>query len=476
MHESVQKQINERNDCRHTHMTPSTNSKGTRTWSCVLSSAVVALVVVCASLKGSIWINRTWCYWCSSSCSGLKAFDVSPILPKNGSLGEAARLWLPEHMIRQQLMTKQRVRVEQYVDETQRSGIEWWWPHRKNPKDEPVPWYTYNSSDAAYLVPWSQSWMLDAEAMYDKADEGLIDLGVAMSVSELVSATYCNPSNLEHWNCTRCKGSFELERVIFDPIWDLLGFVGWSHDLDGIVISFRGTDSHSYYNWVENMRTWRTDLSLSYRGMPSQALVHGGFFYSYNASYLAGNVSEAVSNIIAKRGSHPRGAGGGSGRGWDQHSLSSREGTNDDVNRRQNMPTIFVSGHSLGGALATFCALEMKLVLGMEDVRVVTFGSPRVGNSVFADWYRETIPQNFRFTHNRDMIPSLPPTYMGFSHIAQEVWLVDVVPSRTLVGVCDGSGEDPKCHRGACRFGFCSSLTDHLLYLSEMYAPRPVGC
>lgn len=316
--------------------------------------------------------------------------------------------------------------------------------------------------------------MLDADSMYEKADKGLIDLGVATSVSELVAATYCTPANLEHWNCSRCKENFDLERVVFDPLWDLLGFVGWSDELDGIVISFRGTDSHSYYNWVENMRTWRTDLSLSYEGMPAQALVHGGFFFSYNASFLAGNVSEAVSRIIEKRANHPRGAGGGSGRGWDQGMLFS--GKDGDTNKKMNMPTIFVSGHSLGAALATFCALEMKLVLGIDDVRVITFGSPRVGNSIFAEWYKETIPQNFRFTHNRDMIPSLPPTYMGFSHIAQEIWLVDVVPSRTLVGVCDGTGEDPKCHRGACSFGFCSSLTDHLLYLSEMYAPRPVGC
>lgn len=410
----------------------------------------------------------------------LKPFDVSPVLSKDGSFGDAARLWLPKHMMQDQFMgAYDKVHDDgENVRETNsnntnnnRFRVESWWPHRKDPKDEPIPWYSYNSSDAAYLVPWSLSWMLDAEVMYEKADKGLVDLGVATSVSELVAATYCTPANLEQWNCSRCKENFQLERVVFDPLWDLLGFVGWSDELDAIVISFRGTDSHSYYNWVENMRTWRTDLSLSYKGMPAQALVHGGFFYSYNASFLAGNVSEAVSRIIEKRATHPRGTGGGSGGGWDQGTLFAN--MDDDGT---HMPTIFVSGHSLGAALATFCALEMKLVLGIDDVRVITFGSPRVGNSIFAEWYKETIPQNFRFTHNRDMIPSLPPTYMGFSHIAQEIWLVDVVPSRTLVGVCDGTGEDPKCHRGACSFGFCSSLTDHLLYLSEMYAPRPVGC
>lgn len=38
-------------------------------------------------------------------------------------------------------------------------------------------------------------------------------------------------------------------QVISDVAWDLQGFVGWSVPLGGIVVAFRGTDSHSIYNW-----------------------------------------------------------------------------------------------------------------------------------------------------------------------------------------------------------------------------------
>jgi hypothetical protein len=65
---------------------------------------------------------------------------------------------------------------------------------------------------------------------------------------------------------------------------------------------------------------------------------------------------------------------------------------------------------------------------------------------------------------------------MGFHHTAREVWMVDFIGLRTLVGVCDGSGEDPLCHSSMCHLGLCSSLADHLLYISEMYTPRPGGC
>lgn len=385
---------------------------------------------------------------------------------------------------------------------------------------EDVPWSAYNSSDAAVEVPYDLSWMLDAEGMLARAQRGLVDMGVARRLADVVSATYCSPENLAAWNCSRCSDDLESVTLTWDPQWDLLGVVGWSKALDGIVISFRGTDSHSYYNWVENMRTWRTDLSLSYEGMPQDALVHGGFFYSYTNSSLAGEVARAVQGIIVERGERgERGDGGGGGSGWDARAergsgigrvldrngkpqgrkigerngglwveegsdvspgASLRGGSSPGAEAQAVSPTVFVSGHSLGGALATFCALEMKLVAQIEDVRVVTFGSPRVGNAVFAEWFKATVPQNVRFTHNRDMIPSLPPMYMGFSHIPQEVWLVDVVPSRTLVGICDDSGEDARCHRGACSvFGvgsICVSLADHLGYLSPMYQPRPNGC
>lgn len=360
-----------------------------------------------------------------------------------------------------------------------------------------LPWFEFNSSDAATAVPYDLSWMLDADEMVARGRDAQFDMDVARRLSQVVSATYCTPENLVNWNCSRCLDDLERVTLIEDPSWDLLGVVGWSEALDGVVVSFRGTDSHSYYNWVENMRTWRTDLSLSYEGMPPEALVHGGFFYSYNDSSLAGGVSEAVRGIVewrAEMGGGERGGGRGAGFGvleamtgglWSGLWSGTIGGGSERDAAEKVTPTVFVSGHSLGGALATFCALEMKLVEGIDDVRVVTFGSPRVGNAVFAAWFKDTVPQHVRFTHNRDMIPSLPPMYMGFSHIPHEVWLVDVVPSRTLVGVCDGSGEDVRCHRGACSvFGFgsiCVSLADHLGYLSPMYMPRgdadePAGC
>jgi hypothetical protein len=219
------------------------------------------------------------------------------------------------------------------------------------------------------------------------------------------------------------------------------------------------------------MRTWRTDFSLHYPGAPAGTLVHGGFFYSYNSSYLAGNITAAVRDLVIAKAGTTRGGGGGKGDTW----LTAAGGKIDaDVLRAA--PTVIVSGHSLGAALGTLCAMDLKLNYQLPDVRLMTFGSPRVGNSIFAAWVDSELGLHWRFTHNRDIVPSLPPGYMGFAHIPREVWVVDFLLDHTLVGVCDESGEDPLCHNSVCHLGLCSSLADHLMYLSEMYSPHPYGC
>jgi len=62
----------------------------------------------------------------------------------------------------------------------------------------------------------------------------------------------------------------------------------------------------------------------------------------------------------------------------------------DPLKNSPTKPKVYVTGHSLGGAAATFCAidvvLELKTSLGYSDddlarsVIIYTFGSPRVGN------------------------------------------------------------------------------------------------
>ncbi|KAL8479757.1 hypothetical protein ACS0TY_026622 [Phlomoides rotata] len=87
---------------------------------------------------------------------------------------------------------------------------------------------------------------------------------------------------------------------------------------------------------------------------------------------------------------------------------------------------IFVTGHSLGGALATLLALELSssqlAKFGAITVTMYNFGSPRVGNRRFAEIYNEKVRDSWRVVNHRDIIPSVP-RLMGYCHVAQPVYL-----------------------------------------------------
>ncbi len=69
---------------------------------------------------------------------------------------------------------------------------------------------------------------------------------------------------------------------------------------------------------------------------------------------------------------------------------------------------LWVTGHSLGGALATLAALRLETD-GILVHQVEVFGSPRVGNENFAKFYSSKVPNIFRWVHQNDLITMVPP-------------------------------------------------------------------
>ena len=64
---------------------------------------------------------------------------------------------------------------------------------------------------------------------------------------------------------------------------------------------------------------------------------------------------------------------------------------------------LYVTGHSLGGALALIATRELKTP---NLAACYTFGSPRVGNSEFGDSIKTPI---YRIVNTADIVPRLPP-------------------------------------------------------------------
>ena len=110
--------------------------------------------------------------------------------------------------------------------------------------------------------------------------------------------------------------------------------------------------------------------------------------------------------------------------------LSVRDYVSTLVNRIQPI-RLYITGHSLGGALATLCAFDLKYYAPDIDPIVYTFASPRVGDIGFAQHYDEFINKSYRVQNKWDPIPRLPTTYQGYKHVKDEV-LIDEKPECSI--------------------------------------------
>lgn len=144
---------------------------------------------------------------------------------------------------------------------------------------------------------------------------------------------------------------------------------------EGLILGFRGTEAMS-------IKDIRTDARANTRPCSTGGKVHSGFDDAYES------VAPGISGVLKR----------------------------EDLAR---LP-LFVTGHSLGGALATVTAKRLEHPAGIAAC--YTFGSPRVGDEEWVDGIRAPL---YRLVNAADCVTMLPPGQNTTTVIA---WAAQFVP------------------------------------------------
>lgn len=202
------------------------------------------------------------------------------------------------------------------------------------------------------------------------------DDATALALAEHAAACYGSP----HEYHAAARGAGYRDPVVIEQGATQVGACVTSR---GLVVACRGSSER--LDWRENAAAWR----VRWPGVVLDGGVHYGFRLQTERMrrQLAANVSAALDG------------------------------------RTEGVP-MFVTGHSLGGAIAPLVALCLAADLGLRLAALYTFESPRPGNEAFSRWWdRAAGGVTHRVVVIRDgeadIVTRVPPSACGWWHIGR---------------------------------------------------------
>lgn len=188
------------------------------------------------------------------------------------------------------------------------------------------------------------------------------------SEDAILLAAMCHQSNLlfEEEKLILPTG-FELRYTICalagveEPESEVFGFIAESQD--EIIIAFRGTDSFKDNESDQDL------YQVPYPFVENAGKTHRGFTCIYQ---------------------------------------STRDELIKELNKLSTTKRLFVTGYSLGAALAVLAALDITVNTGFKNPIVYTYGSPHTGNPNFASRFDQTVKNSIRIFNVHDVIPTIP--------------------------------------------------------------------
>lgn len=164
------------------------------------------------------------------------------------------------------------------------------------------------------------------------------------------------------------SGGFELVSTFSKG--STQGFLAKNENM--YVLAFRGTQPKRFEDINTDIRVYKSTLK--------EGKIHAGFHEAYQ------EVEDEIVNIFLK-------------------------------NQEWTWP-LYVTGHSLGGALATIATQNLEHKIKSQIAACYTFGSPRVGNRQYE---RNTKAPFYRIVHSTDIVTLVPS--IGYMHIGDPRYL-----------------------------------------------------
>ncbi|UBF24869.1 lipase family protein [Kovacikia minuta CCNUW1] len=167
---------------------------------------------------------------------------------------------------------------------------------------------------------------------------------------------------------------------------------------NGITIVFRGSESQ--FDWETDFDTIQEQVKFDRQVIREEIVSDQEKVYPY--------AGESSSGALMHRG-------------FVKAYFSVRDQIHEYI-RTHEVSSVVATGHSLGGALATLCAVDVQYNFGKKaSVEAFTFGAPKVGNDGFRTSFNERVPNSYRFVHGMDIVPELPRWWQGYRAVDKEI-------------------------------------------------------
>jgi len=238
--------------------------------------------------------------------------------------------------------------------------------------------------------------------------------------AEFSRIAYCSSAAVTSWNCgPPCDAVPGVQVLQAGGDGGLIPRYYIAHDpsTQSVVVAHQGTDAENILSIANDVEFGLTDFnSTLFPNAPSGIQVHDGFQQTF------GRTSDGILSGV-------------------QNALSST-----GVNK------VFVTGHSLGAAIATMDALMLKQNLPSSvQLSTTVFGLPRGGDQAYANFIDSALGNTFSFVTNQDdPVPTVPPRFLRFQHSQGEIHIQNVdaaTGNATSIVSCPGE-ENDNCSDG----------------------------